>query len=126
MHGSTVPCHWIYCTCSYRIGSSLFSHTFTHIIIMLCCSTLKIHLLYSVLCSRTRIVRISYMHVTDSFIKTVLLECVNEWYHVYHYALAGDCFIRVYRSYRSISIVHCNLLLLVLILQFSIMLAVYA
>ena len=24
------------------------------------------------------------VHVADNFIKTVLLECINEWYQVYH------------------------------------------
>ena len=61
--------------------------------IMLCCSALEIHLLCSILCSRTRIfVRLfmvsiykqftTYIHVTESFIKTVLLECINEYWHI--------------------------------------------
>ena len=28
------------------------------------------------------------LHVADNFYKTVLLECVSEWYQVYHYVLA--------------------------------------
>ena len=26
------------------------------------------------------------LHVADNFIETVLLECINEWYQLYHYA----------------------------------------
>ena len=56
------------------------------------------------------------------FIKTVLLECVNEWYQVYYYALSrDDCSIRVYRSFTTI-FHKCLILLLTLILQYPIML----
>ena len=54
--------------------------------IMLCCSALKVHLLCSILCSRTgTVVRLlcflyaifmrNSLDVADNFIKTVLLEC---------------------------------------------------
>ena len=57
--------------------------------IMLCYSALKIHLLCSIVCSRTEIAvrllcfyMLHYMsnslHVTDNFKKTVLLECITE------------------------------------------------
>ena len=37
------------------------------------------------------------LHVADNFIKTVLLECINEGIKVYHYALLyNDCSIRVH------------------------------
>ena len=43
------------------------------------------------------------LHVTESFIKAVLLERINEWYQVYHYAqLCDDRSIRVYRSFTTI------------------------
>ena len=65
------------------------------------------------------------LHVADNFIKTVLLECINESYQVYHYALLHDgCSIRVYRLF--ITIFHkCAYLILILIsiLHFPIMLA---
>ena len=57
--------------------------------IMLCCSALKIHLLYSILCSRTIIVvrLLWYLYTilheqftkcNRKFVKTVLLECINK------------------------------------------------
>ena len=65
----------------------------------------------------------SSLHVVDNlYIKTVLLECINERYQVYYYALLyGDCSIRVYRLF--ITIFHnCLILLLIFILHFPIML----
>ena len=80
---------------------------------------------------------IHYMQQTI-FIKTDLLECVNEWYQVYHYqeliitspniinschhALShDDCSIRIYRSFTKI-FHKCLILLWILILQYPIML----
>ena len=62
---------------------------FLPIILVLCCNAIKIHLL----CSRTGIVVrllcfymqfcMSYsLHVADIFIKTILLECINERYSI--------------------------------------------
>ena len=51
------------------------------------------------------------LHVADNFIMTALLECINEWYQVCHYALSyGGCSIKVYRSF--ITIFHKRLILL--------------
>ena len=62
------------------------------------------------------------MHVADYFIKTVLLECINEGIKIYHYALSyGDCTIRVYRLFTTI-FHKCLILLLIFILHFPIML----
>ena len=53
------------------------------------------------------------------FIKTVILECINERYH---YAQSYyDCSIRVYRSFSTI-FHKCLILLLIFILHFPIML----
>ena len=44
------------------------------------------------------------LHVAGNFIKTVLLECINERYQIYHYTLLfNDCLIRVYQSFIKIS-----------------------
>ena len=55
--------------------------------IMLWCSALKIYLLCSILCLRARIIARLYTSLHEQFttcskqfIKTVLLECINEWY----------------------------------------------
>ena len=60
--------------------------------IMLCCCALKIHLL----CSRTGIF-VRLLCFILIFIKTVLLECINESIKVYHHVLLyDDCSIRIY------------------------------
>ena len=93
--------------------------------IMLCCSALKIHLLYSILCSRTVIVvrLLWYLYTilheqftkcNRKFVKTVLLECINERYQVHHVQSYDDCSIRVYRSFTTI-FHKCLVLLLILI-----------
>ena len=94
--------------------------------IMLCCSALKIHLLCSILYAQEQGLLSDYMlfiynfartiHYMPQtiFIKTFLLECVNEWFQVYHYALShDDCSIRVYRSFTTI-FHKCLILLLTL------------
>ena len=67
---------------------------------MLCCGALKIHLLYSIIiyCAQEQELLSDYcgiyiqfcmsnsLHVAENFIKTVLLECINERYQVYHNA----------------------------------------
>ena len=81
--------------------------------IMLCCSALKIHPLCSVLCSRTIIVvrLLWYLYTilheqftkcNRKFVKTVLLECIDERYQVHHVQSYDDCSIRVYRSFTTI------------------------
>ena len=43
------------------------------------------------------------LHVTESFMKIVLLECINERHREYYYAQShDDCSIRVYRSFTTI------------------------
>ena len=69
------------------------------------------------------------LHVVDSLIKTVLLEYINEWYRRFVNRYAHDqsninCSIRVYRSFTTI-FHKCLTLLLIPILQFPIMLALW-
>ena len=43
------------------------------------------------------------LYVPDNFIKTVLLECINEGVKAYHYALSyNNCSIGVYQSFTTI------------------------
>ena len=63
------------------------------------------------------------LHVADNFIKTVLLECINEGIKIYHYALSyNDCSIRVYRLFTTIFHKCLILILLIFSLHFPIML----